>query len=45
MEEQWNKMRPLVLLQQVEQLQVAGQISEAFVMLRQAMTQIPGDAA
>ena len=45
MDEQWNKMRPLVLLQQVEQLQAAGQISEAFVMLRQAMTQIPGDAA
>lgn len=45
MEEQWNQLRHLVLLSQVEEHQAQGQIPEAFAVLRQAMTQAPDDAA
>lgn len=44
-EEQWQKLQPLVLLNQVEQLQAAGSITEAFAVLRQAMAQAPEDEA
>ena len=40
-EEQWQKLQPLVLLNRVEQLQVAGSTTEAFAVLRQAMIQAP----
>ena len=44
-EEQWQKLQPLVLLNRVEQLQAAGSITEAFAVLRQAMAQAPEDEA
>ena len=44
-EEQWQKLQPLVLLNRVEQLQAEGSITEAFAVLRQAMTQAPEDEA
>lgn len=44
-EEQWQKLQPLVLLHRVEQLQAAGSITEAFAVLRQAMAQAPEDEA
>ncbi len=44
-EEQWQKLQPLVLLNRVEQLQAAGSIHEAFAVLRQAMAQAPEDEA
>ena len=42
-EEQWQKLQPLVLLNRVEQLQAAGSNTEAFGVLRQAMVQAPED--
>lgn len=45
MEEQWQTLQPLVLLNRVEQLQAAGAITEAFAVLRQAMAQAPEDEA
>ena len=44
-EEQWQKLQPLLLLNRVEQLQAAGSITEAFAVLRQAMAQAPDDEA
>ena len=44
-EEQWQKLQPLVLLNRVEQLQAAGSITEAFAVLRQAMALAPEDEA
>lgn len=44
-EEQWQKMQSLVLLNRVEQLHAAGSINEAFAVLRQAMAQAPDDDA
>ena len=44
-EEQWQKLQPLVLLNRVEQLQTAGSITEAFAVLRQAMAHAPEDEA
>ena len=44
-EEQWQKLQPLVLLNRVERLQAAGSITEAFAVLRQAMAQDPDDEA
>ena len=44
-EEQWQKLQPLVLFNRVEQLQAAGSITEAFAVLRQAMAQAPEDEA
>ena len=44
-EEQWQKLQPLELLNRVEQLQAAGSIKEAFEILRQAMAQAPEDEA
>ena len=44
-EEQWQKLQPLVLLNRVEQLHATGSIDEAFAVLRQAMAQAPEDEA
>ena len=43
MEEQWQKLQPIVLLSRIEQHQVAGDIPKAFALLRQAMSQTPDD--
>ena len=45
MEEQWQRLQPLVLLNQVEQLHASGDISSAFSLLRQAMEHAPEDEA
>ena len=43
-EDQWQKLQPLVLLLRVEQLQAEGN-ADALAVLRQAMLQIPEDEA
>ncbi|WP_413404366.1 MULTISPECIES: hypothetical protein [unclassified Synechococcus] len=42
-EEQWQKLQPLVMLNRVEQLQARGELSEAFSVLRQALIHSPDD--
>ena len=44
-EDQWQKLQPLVLLLRVEQLQAEGSNADALAVLRQAMLQIPEDEA
>ena len=43
MEDQWQRLHSLLLLNRVEQLQAAGDVTEAFVLLRQAAAQAPDD--
>lgn len=41
----WQKLKPLVILEQVDQLILAGKTNEAFSVLRQAMLQDPDHSA
>lgn len=43
-ENEWQKLKPLVILEQVDQLIDAGQTTEAFSALRQAMLQDPDNS-
>lgn len=43
MEEQWQRLQPLVLQDRVERLIAAGESTEAFALLRQAMAMAPQD--
>lgn len=43
MEEQWQRLQPVVLQERVEQLIAAGESTEAFALLRQAMALAPED--
>ena len=44
-ETEWQKLKPVVILEQVDQLILAGKTTEAFSVLRQAMLQDPDHSA
>jgi tetratricopeptide (TPR) repeat protein len=44
-EAEWKKLKPVVILEQVDQLILAGKTNKAFSVLRQAMLQNPGHSA
>jgi len=44
-EAEWQKLKPVVVLEQLDQLILAGKTSEAFSVLRQAMLQNPDHSA